>query len=104
MGNETDLSPELMDELVHLVKYSTECHNQIVQKIYRRHPKIRKIWDEKDKKLKAQVIANIRAVVERVQYFLKPFPKNRCPDCGKLVVTRRCLVCDLEKKIVKETI
>lgn len=104
MAEIKNLPPELMDELVHLVKYSVEPISQIVKHIYTKHPECRAIYAKKDQARKKVLVNHITATVERIKSIFKPFPNKRCPGCGKLIVTRRCLTCDLEKKIVKQTV
>ncbi|NBV51069.1 hypothetical protein EBR78_07620 [bacterium] len=104
MEEPKQIPPELMEELVQLVKYSTEPISQIVKHIYAKHPESRAIYAKKDDARKQVVVNYITAVVQHIQSIFKPFTNKRCPECGKLVVTRRCLTCDLENKVVKQTV
>jgi hypothetical protein len=102
-----EVNEDLLQEIVNQVKYSIESPLQIARVVTRKHPAFRaaaKLANKADRERQNRTIRNtVTKAVERIRSFIRPFPNDRCPDCGKKIRTRRCLVCDLEKGLVKET-
>ena len=101
------ISEKLIEELIHMVRYTTEPNSQIIKFGYIKHPISRRITMHPDKEYREKEIQRVKvtmtALVQKIVSENKPFKNCRCPECGKRITTRRCFICDLENGLIKET-
>jgi hypothetical protein len=80
------VSKGLHDEIEYSVKYGYPLDVD-----YLANRESMKVQDRKSKR------AFIRKYSAKVARKFKPYPGDRCPECGVKLAVRRCLACDLKK-------
>ena len=102
-----ELSPHVLRQMEHEVRYSTKTFDDLAYMFWQAHP-LR--WqmrpDRYDKEESKAMQRKLRILVEATLQNLihKNCAKGRCPECGHKLASRHCLACDLKKGIVEETI
>ena len=99
---ELKLDTEIEEMIEFYVKYGTvDDIGSVFSKLkHRKYKTLRKSGNSESEI--AKIDLGFRKYVKLVQSMYKPFDRMRCPECGNKLSTRRCLMCDMKRGVVKD--